>query len=365
MRRWSGVLALVVLVGVVGIVGAEAGAPPAADGPRTFASWNTGLIRGAVALAEQRLPLGIEAVRALDADVVCLNEVWTDEDAQLYIDSLKETYPYSFREATEDTSEETTPCGIWSTWRLSQCATKKCEKKGISVEECVDTGPCGDRYRALDDTCKRCLAANTADPVSCALGGTQEFTAGGRNGLLLLSRLPLQDARYTPFDALLVKRGAIDATVGDVHVTCTHLTADLGLVPYPPERQYKSWAEENAAEVRRLVQVPEGRCEVVMGDLNLGPGGEGLKAELPANWDLIEASALREPMDARFCTWCGENPLARAPHDLQIDHILFQGCEAFGAPTYQRIMDQAVSIEGVEAPTRLSDHFGVHARLAP
>ena len=299
--------------------------PPLPD--LSFATYNLGLAHGAVALAAERQPRILAAMADLDADVLCLQEVWWDEDVDALLEALGDTYPHHVREITTDDSEPSTPCGIFPALKLSKCVTKKCEKNGISAEECVSTEPCQARYDALADDCKRCLAANTADPTSCALGGAQEFAWSGRNGLLLLSREPLEDVHRLTFDSLLVKRGVLAATVQGVQVSCTHLSSDLGVVPYPEDREVSSWKQEHVAQVQFLSKWADpDSCSVLMGDLNTGPSDGGFIGELSDSWALIPEAGFVEPWTEPVCTWCQENPLAGSEDDKLIDHVMFHGC---------------------------------------
>ncbi len=336
-----------------------------AEAELTLATYNLGLAHGAVALAAERRPQILDALGELDADVLCLQEVWWEEDAAAVLEALGETYPHHIREITADDSEATTPCGIFPTLKLSKCVTKKCEANGISAEECVSTEPCQERYDALADDCKRCLAANTASPSSCALGGAQEFAWSGLNGLMLLSRKPLEDAKFDAFDTLLVKRGVISAQVDGVQVMCTHLSADLGVVPYPPERAVASWSEEHAAQVQWMADHADpDACTVLLGDLNTGPSDGGFTGELSSSWELLPEAGFSEPWDAPLCTWCQDNPLAGSEVDKLIDHALFHSCPEGLELEYSRIMDQPITIEGVAEPTRLSDHYGLAVAIA-
>ncbi len=340
----------------------EPAAPPLPE--LSLATYNLGLAHGAVALAAERRPQILEALGQVDADVLCLQEVWWDEDAGALLETLGDAYPHHVREITTDGSEPSTPCGIFPTLKLSKCVTKKCEKNGISAEECVSTDPCQARYDALADDCKRCLAANTASPSSCALGGAQEFAWGGLNGLMLMSREPLEDVSFDEFDTLLVKRGVISATVQGVQLMCTHLSADLGVVPYPQDREVKSWKQEHASQVQWMADRadPEA-CTVLMGDLNTGPSDGGFTGELSESWDLLPEAGFEEPWAEPACTWCQENPLAGSEVDKLIDHVMFHGCGEGLEVEYSRIMDQAITVEGVEEATRLSDHYGVKVEL--
>lgn len=333
--------------------------------PMSVVTYNLGLAHGAVALADERMPAQIEAVSALNADVVCLQEVWTDADNTAFLDAVKASYPYSMREVIEDDSDASTPCGVCKTLRMKHCAEKKCLDKGISVFECVDTGPCVDRYNALTDDCKRCLAANVDAASSCALGGAQELGNDGRNGILLLSKHPIENARYVPFDAFLLSRGMLVADINGYRVGCTHLSADLGMLPYPQDAAVKSWAEEHEAEIRKVSEeLGGGQCTIFTGDLNTGPDGQDIGSELPDSWALLGQEGFDEPIPAPLCTFCMDNVLAGTPKNLNLDHVTFRGCPDGLKVSYERMFDQPIRVEGHPDETRLSDHYGVKATLS-
>lgn len=374
--RWS------VMVGLMSILlGACGGLEPAdertasgaggkADDPGaqptlSLLTFNAGLAEGAVALAEQRRPYIIDALQKTTADVVCLQEVWTDDDAGAIQDALRGVYPYFVREKTTDTSKKSVPCGVWSTYQLDRCVKKECTPYGISAEECVSSA-CAERYDALSNECKLCLAANTDSPTWCAIWpGAREYAWDGRNGLLLLSRRPISQASYQAFDTVLVKRGMITATVDNTSVICTHLSSDLKTVPYPTDRRLKSWQEEQLEQVETIRKAaPAGSCTVLMGDLNTGPNTETLTAEAFQAWQqLTQVAGFDEGWDQRECTWCADNPLASGT-TYQLDHVMLQGCLDVKA-RYTRVLDQPLQVaeDGNILETRLSDHYGLMAEL--
>jgi endonuclease/exonuclease/phosphatase family metal-dependent hydrolase len=382
--RWVVAMAIVVGLGACGGIapdelGSE-GLPPAGAGgkaddpgpdqdnaaPFSFVTYNAGLAHGAVALAAERLPEITAALQQVDADVVCLQEVWTDDDAHAITSALAAKYPRAFRERTEDHSPKTTPCGMWSTYQLDRCVGKSCTPQGISADECVRTA-CKDRYDALEDDCKLCLAANTASAWRCAFLGARSFANEGRNGLLLLSRHPIERPAYTPFDTVLVKRGVITATVQGHDVHCTHLSSDLDVVPYPKQSRFASWTEEQAEQIKVIDSLSTpGTCTVVLGDLNAGLAASGLTAELPQNFSQLLALGYQEPWTAPSCTWCKDNPLAGAKAALQLDHVMFNDCP-LASYNYSRILDQPISLqsEGAVHQTRLSDHYGLRVEMTP
>lgn len=344
---------------------------PASPDPRPYLSlltFNTGLARGAVALAEERRALIIDALKRAEnqADVVCLQEVWTDDDAGAVQDALRGVYPHFFREKTEDTGKKSAPCGIWSTYQLDRCVKNNCAAQGISTEECVQT-KCAERYDALSDECKLCLAANTTSPTWCAIWpGAPSYAWEGRNGLLLLSRHPIENPRYTAFDTQLIKRGLITARIKQTTVHCTHLSADLKVVPYPEGHDATSWVEEQARQVVTIQNnTPEKTCTVLMGDLNTGPQTGALAGEVPGTFNLLILAGFEEPWTAPRCTWCTDNPLTGSETDRQLDHIMVHGCYNKQL-AYQRVLDAKTLVPLPEKTllSRLSDHYGLKVEMA-
>lgn len=348
---------------------ADSPATPAAPAAAlSLLTFNAGMARGAVALAEERLEHVIDALAQTTADVVCLQEVWTDSDAQEILDGLDAIYPYGYREKTTDTSSKSVPCSLWGTYKLDGCVKDKCTPNGISAEECVTTS-CASEYQALSESCRFCLAANTASPVWCAVWpGAHEFAWEGRNGLLLLSRKPIEAVKYTAFDTVLVKRGVITARIQGTTVSCTHLSSDLTTVPYPTGRRLRSWREEQAEQVTQVQALsPTDRCAVLLGDLNTGPAAATLAAEVAETYQALTTSAgFSEPWADRRCTWCKDNPLAGSSTDRQLDHVMIRRCSGVSA-RYQRVLDAAVEVTSGSTThtTRLSDHYGLLLELKP
>ncbi len=368
MRRFLALVLVLVLAGC-GLAEDEAGLRGVAGQGTdrlSILTYNTGLAHGAVALAAERRPLLAPALRASKADVLCLQEVWTDEDYEALRGELAADYPYAFRERTEDDSWRKIQCNPWHVYWLDRCFKQSCTPKGISAEECV-ASPCAAEYAKLSDNCKRCLAANTASPSSCAIWGAKAFVSDGRNGLALFSRLPIEEARYAPFDTILVKRGVLTARIADLTVQCTHLTSNLGSVPYPDDRPFAGWTEEQAAQLANLDRAAGSQpgCRVLLGDLNTGPSAAGVSGELEENYAALLGAGFVEPIPAPRCTWCADNPLANAKPPLWLDHVMFRDCPAMSV-AYKRVFDAPIQVSADDAThtTRLSDHYGLQVELA-
>src|SRR5688572_30374899 len=128
-------------------------------GPLVLATYNAGLAHGSVPFADERIPAIIELIKQSPADVMCLQEVWTDHDAAAIELGVHGEFPFSFRETTE------APAGTWyactsqlgALSTMSSCVAEKCTPTGISAFECA-ADQCKPEWGALDETCKLCIA---------------------------------------------------------------------------------------------------------------------------------------------------------------------------------------------------------------
>lgn len=346
-------------------------------GGLTFASYNAGLAHGAVPFAEERLQPIIDELKSSPADVMCLNEVWTDADAEAIKNGVKATFPHAFREVTENDSSSWFACGPTSwlaIYKMNSCVSDKCTPSGISAFECA-ADQCKAEWDALGNKCKLCLSANTQSPLKCAAWTAPLYANDGRNGIMLLSRTKLENVSYTPFETFVIKRGVIRADVSGYQVQCTHMTADLPVVPYPAEGRFGSWHAEHAAQVSVMAeQAGNRRRTVLLGDLNTGPASAGVDAELPANFtSLTEAGYVDTWTAGQQCTYCQSNPLACSrpggcPGGLssRLDHALLKNFGASIQLELERNNERMITIvdaNGQSHASRLSDHYGVLATM--
>jgi endonuclease/exonuclease/phosphatase family metal-dependent hydrolase len=345
------------------------------EGKVTYATFNAGLAHGAVPFADERVAPITDMLARLDADVVCLEEVWTDDDANAILAGTGDAFPYHFRQVTQNDASEWLACGPtqWlDLYRLNSCVKDKCTPDGVSVFECVKD-QCAPQYAQIDDTCKLCLAANPDSPAKCAAWKAPMYGSDGRNGLLLLSRRPIDNVTYTAYDTAVVKRGLIHAEISGQAIQCTHMSADLDMVPYPKGRRFSSWGEEHAAEVEMLKQQAGERCTLLIGDLNAGPASPGVTAELGGNYDeVVGAGYVDHNTHSPACTFCGDNPLVCSNpgrcggYSSRIDHVLFHGCPDKMGATYSRFADDKIQVtddQGVPHDARTSDHYGLKATV--
>lgn len=330
--------------------------------PLSIVTYNMGLVRGAVALADERLPLIAPALQETGADVFCVDELWTDEDYERIRGSLASTHPNAFRQRTVKDGTHWFECNPLKLLSLNQCVSGECTPNGVSAEQCVQTA-CKDAYAALSDDCKICLTANTDSPARC-LFRSNDFVQGGRNGLALFSKHPIENATFEPYGTAVVHRGMIRATIQGKSISCTHLSADLTTVPYPKGQRFRSWKEEQLAQADILLARSQASgCRIITGDLNASHERGSLKAEVPETLVKLEAGGFTENWPDASCSWCAppSNPLTSGTADKLLDHVYVAGCGS--NVTYRRVMDQPVRVvhDGQELTTRLSDHYGVMA----
>ena len=374
MKIW-----ITALVAILALGACDSDEGPAAPTQLTVETWNLGLAYNFVPFATARRDLTIAAAAASDADILCIQEVWTDEDVAALQKAASEAgFAETWFQATpEDVTGLPVACTEGDRKDLQPCAEDAC-MTSTELADCVQT-QCGAELSAVSDACLTCLASNLHLSLSqilltCAQGGAK-YTYGGQTGLLLLSRVPLKNKKLTVLDSTLVRRAVMQATVtapggAPLKVSCTHLTAALSSVPYSGPAD--SWEAEQKAQIAELVKLASGSgASLVLGDLNTGPATGGVvKAEFPDNYKLLTDAGFTSPyldQKAPLCTFCADNTLVAGGVDkggegVAIDHALLRGWSG-SVTDVERRYDATASLEGVDGVQHLSDHFGVRMTL--
>lgn len=344
----------------------------------TFATYNLGLAQNFVPFAQERLADVIAAVAALDADVVCLQEVWEDADRDALLAATADVFPNAQVFETSEDEGAAAACTVEETDPLLACVEEFCAETD-DLTGCV-LGNCGDQFAGVSQPCATCLAAHISEPIddivaACLTGGGQ-LLFGGRNGLVLLSRLPLGDGGHMALDSFFTQRAVLWQEVitdaGPVHVFCTHLNAALDEVEYGGA--FESWEAEQAHQADQLLEWMGGRAEgsedrIILGDLNCGPAvPPEITGEFEETFARFTDAGFTSPylaQEAPPCTWCADNPLTESATSRVIDHVLLHGAPAAAEAATLRIMTETITVEGVEGPEDipLSDHYGVAVTL--
>ncbi|MEZ4268120.1 MAG: endonuclease/exonuclease/phosphatase family protein [Myxococcota bacterium] len=376
------------VLGVLVVVGSCASCDEAKSPETNVAAvvtWNVGLAEGYVSYAPQRRPEILAAIPKLDADVVCLQEVWSQADASAVIAAAASVFPESYQVQLEDDTVGPPGCPPESEQvaALSVCATSKCGTLPSSeLGGCV-LGQCKQEFDAVPPSCVECLAANLGQALdtillSCTTGSARYF-AKGANGLVLLSKHPLQNRTHLAMTSTNTQRSVLGATVnlpglGETDVYCTHIAADLeSQLKY--NGPYASWGAENLAQLDAIfAQIAATKRTdqiLLLGDFNAGPAiPPQIAAELPDNYKhTIDAGWRDWPgtgADA-LCTFCPENTLiSDTASGVLIDHIYGKGIPAaFSESRAARIETDTVTIETPDGPAQShrSDHFGMRLQF--
>jgi endonuclease/exonuclease/phosphatase family metal-dependent hydrolase len=345
--------------------------------PLQLVTFNAGLARNYVPFVEDRLPPIVEELSKLEADVVCLQEVWEERDAKAIIDGVRGNFPYHFRlESAASISARpagTPSCGPTDLQPLGKCVEENCatatDKTGCVMKRC------GTNFLGLPSSCRTCLAANVSKALpeivqTCTSKGV---TLGydGANGLMILSRTKFQETNHIMLDSFLMQRAVLHGKVavlgGDLHLFCTHLSTPVEEVEYGGK--FDSWKAEQLAQVNRLIEFVNEKAgahpAVLLGDLNLGPANTEweVEAEFPDHFQLFLDANFRSPYtkDHGHCTFCGIEALGASGAGRILDHAFFHNFpEALLMP--ERIMERKIALEGnVKIP--LSDHYGVRVEF--
>lgn len=353
----------------------------ACDRDVTLVTYNAGLATGFVDAAVERTVPTSEAVAALGADVICVQEVWSPEQAQAMTDAATDAgYAEAVFMAPQVPADTGTPaCPDGEIDDLVACAQDSCGD--MCVDDLVDCvfDSCALDFLRLDDTCQECVMAEVGNDPE-AIRSTCEahspgYAYGASFGIGLLSKSPLTSVDEVVFDSTTNRRGAlhavVDSPVGELDVYCTHLSAVFAVIPYPkPEG---SWAEEQGAQIDALVSWVDGSSTadlaVVMGDFNTGPAFAGGVEEVPDSWAKLAATGWATPyaeQAAPACTFCADNPLNAGGdgESVLIDHIFVAG-EFTGDAAPSRVLDGSLDTTSCGAPlaAAYSDHYGVQVTL--
>jgi endonuclease/exonuclease/phosphatase family metal-dependent hydrolase len=249
-------------------------------------------------------------------------------------------------------------CDAQSLEPLKACVAAACTDPPAA--DCI-LDNCSPEFDAQPGDCGVCLATNlgkTIDEIStvCTTEAPR-YPYDGSYGLMLLSRIPVVAQDHIELTASITRRAVIHATLeNDVSVFCTHFTA-MERAPYPIEGG--SWDAEQQAQADALIDyvaTADSQTTLVLGDLNLGPGGDTHQAEQPDRY-----AAIAGGFTGAFggsCTFCSDNLLvADGKPSVLIDHVLVRGAEVTG----ERILDAPITI--ASGTTHLSDHYGVRATV--
>jgi len=338
----------------------------ACNGPQTFLTYNAGLAVGFVPGAEDRAQATADAVNQIDADLVCLQEVWRPDHAALFTSAWAEHYT---PEAQQDFGDGGA-CTEDDLLTLTECIDENCAD--ACTDELVDCvfDACAFPFLGLEEGCQSCVMANVGGDIdgvteTCTTESTK-FAYDGSFGTALLSPHPLSGIEEHVFSSTTNRRSVLHAVMegpaGDVDIYCTHLTAVFDLIPYTGDAG--SWDEEQKNQVQELrdfVDATSTNPVVLLGDFNNGPPVGSMSGDNPSNYADLAQGYQNPYVDAELdCTYCSSNALnSEDSQDRVIDHVLTRDLN--GEPTASRALDEALDVTSCDETfeAALSDHYGV------
>lgn len=378
---------LVSVLAVSAMVGASACGDDGGASKVSIVTYNIGLATGFVDYAPQRTPIVVELVSNLDADVVCLQEVWTQEDIDLVIDGAKGAFPHSHHVFLEDTTLGPPACTATESDPLRDCVDEFCAETPASEIAGCALEFCRPEFASLSADCTSCVVANIGKEVEEILSicqtSSQKYAYGGHSGLVLLSKHPLSQLSHEKLSSTNVQRAVLGARVdlpvlGDTAVVCTHLAADLTGAGVPYNGPHTSWAGENTVQAEAALDFADtlgagAKVRVLFGDMNSGPAiGEAVVAEIPgASYQtFLDAGYVDFPTAgqgdaATACTYCDANSLVKSGGNVQIDRVVLSALPKKATAKVDLVGTQTVTIQagGSDVTTHPSDHFGVRLVL--
>jgi endonuclease/exonuclease/phosphatase family metal-dependent hydrolase len=351
------------------------------SGALSLATFNTAIGVGLAPFAAQRLDAIERDLPGLDADVLCLQELWQPDDLERIASALQSEYPYTHRSVGAGGIGQQA-CTADEASQLQTCLNENCAGVGNAGLPLCAIANCAMAFTQVATSCQQCIVANMDAPDVnelvriCGPAGQGEAVAfENQTGLLLLSRLPLEQTDFLELESALGDRGVLSARVstglGALDVYCTHLAATLGNVPY--EGQYGSWAGERVEQIERFLdwvaqtRAPGGAA-ALLGDMNCGPETPLARAASPDAFERFVAAGFEDPYatsDGR-CTFCANNPLNGLVSDPEegafIDHVLLSS-SAGTASSGARVLDDVFSVDGSSMQIAHSDHYGVQVTI--
>jgi endonuclease/exonuclease/phosphatase family metal-dependent hydrolase len=385
-------------------------------------TFNVALAGAFIPLEAERRPFIVDAIANSNADILCLQEVWDQSDKVAIRDAAAAAYPHStFFEDDLDTpiDDATNQQGVVPPLpTTAPCAGEPLTSQLNAGVDCLEANcstPDGRTTSAAcaEDQClvevlnlitapppQRCYACLVTQlptelltdiRTRCPSVVNQDLAFQGQNGVMILSRHPLKNAKELVVPGTWNRRTILSATAelangAELDVYCNHLTpifVSTAIVnTFPYTGQYgdgttnpSAWQAEQELQAEKLInyvnETSGSRPAVILGDLNTGRAypAQDIVAEGEETLDLLEAAFTpaytAAYLEAPLCTFCSTNPVANPTDDpdetsVWIDHIQLHNLASDSVLSTARIFDEDVVPVGDEM-VPLSDHFGMRS----
>ncbi|XP_045197778.1 uncharacterized protein LOC123552295 isoform X2 [Mercenaria mercenaria] len=336
----------------------------------TYNVWFTESDIEAITTKKARKKKIISALKKSDADLVCLQEVFTAQDVEDIVDGVQKNFPYSFsgvhkavnKLPPQKLGKRRPPCDYTRLSNYIACATSNgCTVTTDinSITACVLSNCLPEVQNIFlndNQACRNCITTSSFNIAQCA---AEKPVVGGRQMnegcLVLLSKKKLRDAsfnEYYPKTRVSFTRGYIEAEVEDIAtVRCTHLSTSTFqfFEPELSQEGFTSYDEMNAYEARTLIKSLRGiQPAIIMGGFNSGLAfTPKLVQQVPESYQqLLKRFTTRPALQ-----FTHRNPPDRKTKSV-IDHVFVKNL------IIRKTKRVFVPKEG-EAP--MSDHVGVQS----
>ncbi len=393
-------------------------APPSTPATITVDSFNVGLAGAFIPFEEQRRAAMGPALAQLTSDVVCLQEVWREEDKDSIVAATRARFPYVARSRTDldtpvngdidpmcDVPPEptTAPCSSMAlrmgleaglACLTHSCSTMPDNMMGQTTSTACAESMCIGQVGALITSpepdalrCYGCLASALPTETFASIRTLCETNVhaglafNGQSGVMILSKHPLSNVETLVMPGTWNRRVITRATVAianarPVTVYCNHLTPQFDSTAFPYTGRHgcgrvgrEGWASEQLAQARRLsqwvTQSSGANPAIIAGDFNSSPMAAGVSAEAVETYDYL-VTQFTPAVPAGYqpvCTFCPENALngmRTAP--VWIDHVFVKNIPAASVRSFTRtFVEPSVTVPAPTNRVNLSDHYGVRA----
>lgn len=408
------------------LFGCSDGSEPREPEEVTIDAFNVALAGAFIPYEDERRQPIADAIASHDADVLCLQEVWTQTDKELIRDAAAENYPHAaFFENDLDTllddptdqegnvppAPTTVPCpdvevfeGMTVEDQMNDavdcvsefCSTMPGSEDGQTTSAACASDSCSLAVAGLllgnaeQQRCYACvvtqLPTSTFGDIreSCTTIVNQDLAFSGQNGVMILSKYPLENEGEWVIPGTWNRRTILRATVklpggADLDTYCNHLTPIFDDFTFPYTGQYgegntdaAGWQAEQELQAEKLIAHVEAtsgsRPAVILGDFNAGLAfpDQNIVGEGEPTFERLAAAYTPAYTDdyTPQCTFCSENLVTGTESDVWIDHVLLHELDADAVVDTERVFDEdVVSIQGV-GTVPLSDHYGIRSVIA-
>ncbi|MFI5390980.1 MAG: hypothetical protein ACHQYQ_06430 [Bacteriovoracales bacterium] len=317
---------------------------------------------------ESRLPDMVRDLKNLDADVLCLQDVYNIPKV------IKElNYPYSHYIESSENFFIKGVCPVWEIFRKGNpfyCRLKNCSDfVGNNLISCL-LEKCNESLNQIKQVNNNCAQAfishvngNTLNDIFDLINpfkALPKFLEKGSPGLLLLSKFQLKNKDFSDFSTISTvrNRGALVADVEGFRIICANTSSPLDGPTYMGS--FSSREEENKIQIEKMKKWLTGKNDVIIGNLNCSRPVQytDIRENYSKNCEGFDELNLEEPIYSKpECTYCPYNNLVENKErgGLILDNVFI---------SENSLIDVEVVMKNImENESFMSDHFGVRVIL--